>query len=697
ALGQLWLAGVEVDWSGFYTHEHRHRIPLPTYPFERQRYWIEPPQARDDNSLTPVSLEKKPDIADWFYMPCWKQSVPPRPIKQKELASQKSCTLVFMDECGLGTQLIEGLQKDNQEVITVKVGAEFTKINESLYTLNPQQSNDYNTLLTELRQQEKLPTKIVHLWNVTPVTQAQSKLTEVEKIQEIGFYSLLFFTQSLGKQNLSEQLQITVVSNNMQPVTGEEVLSPEKATLLGPVKVIPQEYPNISCRSIDVVLPSIGSWQQQRLTDQLLTELRLPIFERVIAYRGSHRWLQTFEAVQLEESVEQTPRLREGGVYLITGGLGGIGLVLAKHLAKTVRAKLILIGRSAFPARHEWDSWLATHEETDSTSRKILKVQELEELGAEVLVISADVANLAQMTDAIAQAQQQFGALHGVIHAAGVPGGGVIQRKTQGEAQSILTPKVKGTLVLNTILKDVQLDFLLLTSSISSILGAFGQVDYTGANAFLDIFTHHKTSQQNSLTLCINWGTWQEVGMAVNTARPKELQEWYIESLQQGILPEEGVDALMRIFRSSLSQVVVSPTDFLSLLKQQNTDSDLLSRLEKVNISKPKHPRPELNNAYVAPRNEIEQKLADIWQQLLGLEQVGIHDNFFELGADSLVGVQLISRLKQELQVKISINDIFRSPFVAELALIVELIIIKELDELTEEEAQKLVLDISSK
>jgi acyl transferase domain-containing protein/acyl carrier protein len=671
-LGQLWLAGVEVDWSGFYAHEKRHRLPLPTYPFERQRYWIEPSQSGENNYITPASLGKKPDIADWFYIPCWKQSVSPILLKQEQLTSQKSCTLVFIDECGLGTQLVKRLQTQKQEVITVKVGTEFAQLSENLYTLNPGQSNDYDTLFEELLAQQKLPEQIVHLWSVTPVTQAESGLTGVEKAQQTGFYSLLFLAQAVGKLDLSEELSITVVSNNMQSVTGEELLSPGKATLLGPVKVITQEYPNISCRSIDVVLPPSGSWQREKLTEQLLTELRLPISEQVIAYRGNNRWLQTFETVRLNESLKETPQLRKGGVYLITGGLGGIGLVLAEHLAKTVQAKLILTGRSAFPARQEWENWLLTHDQTDSISRKIGKVQELEELGGEVLVVSADVANLEQMTDAIAQIQKHFGQLNGVIHTAGIPGGSVIHRKTKEEAQRTLAPKVKGTLVLDLILKDIELDFLLLTSSTASIVGGFGLVDYTAANAFLDVFTHHKTSQQNSFTLCINWVGWQEVGMAVNTARPEEFPEWYIENLQTGILPKEGIDALTRILGSRLSQVVVSPTDFLSSLEQKKTHSGLLSRLEKAKISQPKHPRPELSSTYIAPSNETEQKLADIWQNILGIKQVGIHDSFLELGGDSLLVIQVISRVHKILHIELSVNKIFEKPTVAEIAQYIE-------------------------
>ena len=668
-LGRLWLAGVNIDWSGFYAHEQRHRLPLPTYPFERQRYWIEPPKPGANNGSTPLSLGKKPNLADWFYLPFWKPSVPPARPKSAELTSQESCTLVFMDECGLGSHLVKGLETVYKEVITVKVGSEFTQLSEGRYTLNPGHRDDYDALLKAIAAQQKVPERIVHLWNVTPVSETESGLPEVEKAQERGFYSLLFLAQAIGKQNLSEELQLTVISNNLQSVTGEEQLSPEKATLLGPVKVISQEYPNISCCSIDVVLPTAGGWQQEKLTDQLLTELRLPISERVIAYRGHNRWLQTFEPVRLEESIE-TPRLRKTGVYLITGGLGGIGLVLAKHLAEAVQAKLVLTGRSAFPAREEWSSWLETHEETDSTSRKIRQVQELEALGAEVLVISADVADLSQMREAITQAQQQFGQLHGVIHAAGVPSGGVIQRKTLEDVQKILAPKVNGTLVLERLLRNVDLDFWILCSSVSSLLGGFGQIDYCGANAFLDAFAYYQTVKNGRFVNSINWGAWQEVGMAVTTAIAQQLQELRAENVQQGIAPNEGTDALRRILGATIPQVIVSPSDFNYLLKQSRSydKESFLEALETINQSRSKHPRPELGNDYVVPRNEIEQKLAEIWQQILGVERIGIYDNFFELGGDSLLGTQVISKLDIVFNSKLSIAKLYECPNISSMA-----------------------------
>ncbi len=297
-LGKLWLSGVNVDWSGFYAHERRHRLPLPTYPFERQRYWIhdQKPAATVNTSVqTPVTslTSKKSDIANWFYVPSWKRS--PLPEKPKSEKSVLACTLVFTDECGLGEELVKRLELEGQDAIAVSVGSQLRKLSDRHYTLNPQQRDDYDTLLKELIAQNKFPNTIVHLWNVTPVDNAQLNPAVVDKVQDLGFNSLLFLAQVLGKHNLTDQLHIAVISNNMQEVTGEEVLCPEKATIIGPVKVIPQEYPEISCRTIDVVIPSlVKTWQGEKLIDQLLNELEAQSSDLVIAYRGNHRWdLQT--------------------------------------------------------------------------------------------------------------------------------------------------------------------------------------------------------------------------------------------------------------------------------------------------------------------------------------------------------------------------------------------------------------------
>ena len=479
----------------------------------------------------------------------------------------------------------------------------------------------------------------------------------------------MFLAQALGKQNFNEHLQIAVISNNLQEVTGEENLCPEKATLLGPCKVIPQEYLNISCRSIDIVLPEFGSQQREKLISNLLTELSIETSDMVIAYRGNHRWVQTFAPVRLDRSQKTTPRLRNGGVYLITGGLGGIGLVLAEYLAKTVQAKLVLVGRSHFPAKSEWEQWLLTHEEQDSVSVKIRKLQGMEALGAEIAIAIADVANLEQMQVVIGGVGDRFGKIHGVIHAAGVMPGGMIQLKTVENISNSLAPKVTGTLVLDTLLEDFDLDFFVLCSSLNSFLAALGLVDHCAANSFLDAFANYKASRSNTLITAINWDGWQEVGQAASVKVSEQLQQWREASFQQRILSQEGVEAFDSILNTSLPQVLVSTQDFLMRFEQFSAAKELqYLQSQKANSSKANHSRPKLSQTYVAPCSQLEQTITQIWQQSLGIEPVGIDDDFFELGGDSLLAVHLIAKISEATQTKLSPHSLMDAPTIATLA-----------------------------
>ncbi|HJS23012.1 MAG TPA: type I polyketide synthase, partial [Pyrinomonadaceae bacterium] len=502
-VGRMWLSGVEIDWERFYRGEQRRRVPLPAYPFERQSYWIQPQQKAATNGH---SLRRKADVTDWFYVPTWKRSIPFVFNETSESVKPGSCWVLFTDECGVGSRIAERLRQTSAEVIEVKAGAAFSGSAATGFTINPRQRDDYTALLDALSAQGKKPSTIVHLWNVTDDDENQ--------ILDLGFYSLLSLTQSIGEKAEYESLRMIVVTNNMQQVIGDEQLQPEKATVLGICKVAPQEYPQLSCRSVDIT----GNGQMDKLARTLLGELTADTRDAIVAYRHQQRWTQSFEAQKIEKPANEQARLRQRGVYLITGGLGGVGLVMAEHLARTVQARLALVQRSNLPPTAEWDRWVADHDESDATSRRIQKVRELESLGAEVLVLSADVASEEQMGRAVEEARKQFGPINGVIHTAGVPGGGMIQLKTPEAAAAIMAPKVQGARVLGNVFKNAGLDFLALCSSRSALLGGFGQVDYCAGNAFLDAFAHYYAAESETFVVSIDWDGWQEVGMLVNTA-----------------------------------------------------------------------------------------------------------------------------------------------------------------------------------
>jgi phthiocerol/phenolphthiocerol synthesis type-I polyketide synthase E len=677
SLGKLWLAGLKIEWSGFYVHERRQRVPLPSYPFERQRYWVEAKANALGLAGPRMTLDKKPDLADWFYLPSWKTTMRPEPLQPGELASLSDSWLVLADESGLGQRMAQRLQQAGRPVITVLAGEQFAKVDERTYTLHPRQPQHYSALLAELRGSAQFPNKIIHFWTITPDDQSHADDGLFERMQALGLYSLIGLAQALGAEGLAAPIDIAVISNQLHDVAGNERLCPHKATVLGPCRVIPREYLQIACRSLDFIIPHMDSQLADTIIDQVLAEIRVESADTIIAYRDARRWTQTIEPIRLKRPTGSAPRLRAQGVYLITGGLGGMGLVLAEHLARSVQAKLILVGRSSLPAREEWAEWFETHAESDATSQKIRQIQDLEALGAEVLVLRGDVTSLEDMQAAVEQGLNRFGALHGVIHAAGVAGGGLIQLKMPEVVERVLAPKTRGVLALEAACRDLPLDFIVLCSSLTAMVGEFGQSDYAAANAFLDAFAHSQAARRGVFTVTINWDNWQTVGMAVNTEVPPELKLIHQQVMQGGILPAEGIQVFDRVLaQSTAPQILVSTKDLSTRIESIHalTRAMLVEAQEQTRAlaNRSAHARPELAIAYVAPRSEFEQHVATAWQQVLGIDQVGIHDSFFDLGGHSLLITQLLNKLHQVYQVDISIQGLFDNPTVAGMAQVIE-------------------------
>jgi NAD(P)-dependent dehydrogenase (short-subunit alcohol dehydrogenase family) len=363
-------------------------------------------------------------------------------------------------------------------------------------------------------------------------------------------------------------------------------------------------------------------------------------------------------------------RLREDGVYLITGGLGGIGLAIAEYLATTVSARLVLVSRTRLPERNDWDLWLATHAPDDKTSKQIRRVIALEKSGAQVMVASADVANRDQMESVVKSARERFGEIHGVVHSAGVPAGGIIELKTLESASAILAPKVQGTMVLDDLFTNTALDFVVVCSSLSAILGGAGQVDYTAANAFLDAFALAKAKDKRCLTVSIAWDSWREAGMAVDTAATSNLSELRRKDLEAGIRDAEGIEVFRRVLNCSLPHLLVSTRDFQRRIDQWTSHEKCHadeSRAAEHTQTSHAHPRPELSSPYEAPRNDAERLLSGIWAEMLGIDRIGIHDNFFELGGDSILSIQITAKASQA-GLKFSPKQAFENQTVATLA-----------------------------
>jgi NADP-dependent 3-hydroxy acid dehydrogenase YdfG len=599
--------------------------------------------------------ERNPNIAEWFYIPSWEQA--PIANASSGSAARNLLSLIFVDESGCGSRLAELLQKSGQRAITVRAGTSFQRINENSFVINHEVPENYIQLWKELTATKRIPGTIVHLWCLTRGDRGLSPEDSCEFVRSKGFNSLLYLTQAIGDPAYGEPIQLKVVSDGLHKVTGEESLSPSKAILLGPCRVIRKEFTNIRCANVDLTEgPTVEDSAQL-----LFKEIGVQTAEAVVAYRDSVRWVQSIEHAPLSQVSTANSVLREGGVYLITGGLGGIGLVLAEYLAQSVRARLILTARGRMPDRAQWLEWLSSHEAGDAVSQKIQKIQSMEAQGAKILVVNADVADFDQMRTGLNQAQEQFGPIQGVIHAAGIAPGGLMLLKKPEVAASVMAPKVKGTLVLGRLLGGNNLDFCVLCSSVSAIYGDFGQVDYSAANAFLDAYALQHPPQKKIIS--INWNMWRDVGMGANIKVPAHLQKRRERELRLGIGPEDGKEAFARILEGSFPQVIVSPGE-LGINGYKEPEADPVELAAKVAPDMSRRPRPNLSTGYVNPGNSRERAIAEMWQELLGVDRVGVHDNFFELGGSSSLVPSVISRIRSAYAVALPAAGVIENPTV---------------------------------
>ncbi len=692
-LGKLWLLGTAVHWPGFYQHEQRHRLPLPTYPFQPASFWLqgkqqpflaagqeEAPNAATPDAAGIVSPPRLP-LDEWFYLPVWNQTGP-RPWPQDQ--TEEAEWLIFVEDGGVGEEVSDWLRAAQHRVITVRPGPTFAQMDAHQYMMRPGAREEYTLLWQSLQRQGISPQKVVHFWNMAeepPFSEAPGCL---EETLDRSFYSLLYLIQAAGEVGF-QAFELSVVTSPVQVVTGHETICPAKMAVMGPIRTIPVEFPQVRCRCIDVEMGRGGSWQQEALGQNLLAELTAVPTETIVALRGHQRWAQAFDQVQLTAvDMDNPPVLRPQGVYWITGGLGGIGMGIAEYLARTVQAKLILTGRSGLPSRDTWGHHMETTGENSTLGRKIRQVQQLEALGAEVLVMAADVADEQQMRTAVQQALARFGTIHGVIHMAGVPGMGLIQLKTAETADSILSPKLQGTLVLERVLADVALDFLALFSSETSFTGGgLGQIDYCAANAFMDAYAQSQMGRKRR-TVSINWGEWQwnawEEGME---GFGPEIEAYFRQTrAHYGIHFDEGQEALLRVLAHPLPQVVVSTRDFRQIMAWAGkvTIEQILAIAGEGQETRPKHTRPSLGVPYVAPSNELEEIIAAVWGDVLGIDEIGVHDDFFDLGGHSLIATQVMTRLRQQLQAHLPLSLVLTAPTVAELAIAVEMTMIEELE-----------------
>ncbi|MDE9539676.1 type I polyketide synthase [Xenorhabdus bovienii] len=556
ALGNLWACGIAVAWENFYTGKRRLRLPLPGYPFERKEFKLPDINHNQngagtyDTKSVNARKRKKADIGDWFYIPRWKQTIPAKFMESQFINPETECWLLFVDEMGVAERIQRQLTNSGHKVLTVCQGHQYQENHDSgSYVISPETHDNYILLLQSIKAQGLRPTRIVNLWNLSPEIVEPQFLDYCDSLYINTFYSPLYLQQALISENLLENLHLLFVTNNIFSIADEKLYSPEKALLIGPARVLYHEYSEVQCHLIDIDVFSHISLEN--IAQYLIAESHILTHGSLVAYRGCHRWEEDYQAIHLTpHNADQIITLKDDGVYLITGGLGGLGALVAGYLSEISNATLILTYLTGLPARNEWQSWLQSHPIDDPTSKKIAAILYLEDNGNQVHLAQVDICDYSGMRDLLSQ----FSQIDGVFHTAGIAGGGIIPLKDKADCARVLHPKVAGSLILHELLKNKQPDFFIMFSSITSIAGDAGRIDYCSGNAFMDAFAHYRNQYHKGRTVSINWGRWGDVGMAVNWSnQKKDRKDTIQEKVNSELLALVKREGLQEIYRVNLT------------------------------------------------------------------------------------------------------------------------------------------------
>ncbi|BAZ48116.1 AMP-dependent synthetase and ligase [Nostoc sp. NIES-4103] len=649
-------------------------------------------------------------VPDWFYRKIWQC----KEVARNSDRLQSGFNLVFCDRLGLG-ELIS--RKLKQPCICVEAGAKFAKLDSEgilRYSINPHQPDDYRLLLESLAAENLHIAQILHLWTYDEYTGEVSNLEALEQAQKQGIYSLLFLVQALAKIQGSEHaVKLQVISSHAQFTSSADKIAYEKSTLMGFLKTIPLELSWLQCRHIDLEVASVEVNAQH-----ILRELRVASSDTEIAYRQNRRFVSSLGKVDMSQQPTQEIPLKQGGTYLVTGGLGGIGTYLCQYLMKEYSAKLIIVGRTEFPNRSEWSKYI---DQETHLSKRIKNFQQIAAVGGEFIYQAIDICDFEGLQKIVAQAETQWNQpLSGIIHLAGegnleyhwkVIDDHYITVETLHTFDSMLRPKVHGTWTLYQLIKNRPQTVFISFSSINSIFGGASFSAYSAANSFLDTCSLYQRHHLHSQTYCLNWTMWDEVGMSQkNPAYARDAARsmgYHIISKEQGLTcliaalyrnqtqlivgldssnrnirrytqnEFQSIQRLTAYFTSksyidSLSEIVVrdrfnSKTicNFVRLEEMPLTAIGTIEREKLLTFTTQASQQP---SKWVAPRTEIERQLASIWQQILSVPLISIHDNFFELGGHSLLATQLISRVQDVFQLELPLASLFENPTVAQLS-----------------------------
>jgi 3-oxoacyl-(acyl-carrier-protein) synthase/NAD(P)-dependent dehydrogenase (short-subunit alcohol dehydrogenase family)/acyl carrier protein len=660
---RLYVKGADIDWNRFYEKERITKFRLPVYPFDKTRCWLEIPEVKQfEETGLYYTVKWKTEEGDCLESPGL--------LDESVILIKDSAHCKTIDEA-----TVSFLRRKCRNLFEVEIGEEFKKINEQKFVIRNTEE-DYLALFNELKETGFY--SIIHALSLENKDVANS-LDELNDHLDRGLYSLFYLTKALQKALIKEELKLYLISYCASEVTGrEKFIKAENVALFGLGAIIEREYPEIRCKCIDV--------DDNFAIEKIYTEFVQDFQSGFVAFRDGKRYMQEFSEIDVSkyQSNKQID-IKDTGVYVITGGTGGLGLEVAKYLTSKSKVNLALLNRSKLPEREKWLEIINCGED-QKLCNKITAILEMEKNGSEVLCYSVDISNFNEMESVFNEIRSKHKKINGIVHAAGVPGHGFINQKSRQSFNQVIYPKIQGTWILAELTQNDDLDFFLMFSSVAATFGAPGQGDYTPANLYLDSFAS-TLNKNGRKALTIDWVQWLETGMAVETKAN-------VNTIFKALPTRQGIDAFEKVLNSSLNRTLIGEIDYgndmvlllerypirLSEKIKRNLDNQksLLGPSTKHLYQEHQIGEVNLKGRDNGEYTKMERMVAQVWGEVLGYKELNIDDNFFELGGDSILAIKIGNRISKLINKNLPISEALTMPTISDLSKYLEEIELNE-------------------
>ena len=665
SLADLYVKGHQLDWRDLYRGESCCRISMPTYPFERERYWLPASRKettktitdwqRSTTTLEPLTESTKLSLLAAIsdapktihYHTVWEKSKPGNTALEacssRELAKDPpGPVLLFDTNEEVRSVLRERLNTEEEgspRIVLVKPGESYREVGFLTYEVNPEVHEDYHRLARALKDADLIPRLVLFLPSFVQTADTEGFRLHPKTPLSTSIYSVYYLIKAFSEMRTRPPTRFLFIVGG-----AAEAPNPYVEAASGYSRSLQFIYPNLSFSTVQVpALANGGNGVMDVIMRELSIEARDTAAE--IRYHDGQRYVKKVKPLEVMHN--EGPRLRKEGVYLITGGAGGLGLLLTRYLTERYRAKVVLVGRSQLEGE------------------KQKRIDELQRAGAEVLYLKADVAEQSAIQGVLGTIKQKYGGLNGVIHAAGIINESLITQKDVAQFEATLRPKVQGTIVLDEVTKGEALDFLVMFSSASSILGDFGQCDYAIGNRFMDGYAQLREAarsrgERQGQTIAIDWPLWREGRMHGS----KESEFLYLQSSGLTYLEtESGLRAFEEILASACTQVMVLTGDqtridgFLNVgeeAKEARTE-DGGAAIREFRVS---------NIEGMPLGQRIELDIRQMASELLKIpaHRLDTKENLGNFGFDSINLKRFANRLSQMYGVEISPTVFFAHP-----------------------------------